>query len=273
MDDHYLYYSGDVTDDDLRDVEGGFQAWQGDALELYMGFYNIKDLDEWHQKGDNIGTDGDWRISFTSMNEVQLSGYIVSEVPGLESVTFAKFTGDGYIVEAKFNLDSLAGGDFQVVDGMWMPFKIDNTDQDPNLHGDENRTLLIGVGAVPRESDIDLDADWRRPHCWGILEVEGGPSAIEDELADVPKVFKLYENYPNPFNPVTKIKYDLPKKSMVKLKVYDILGREVATLVNTVKAAGSYSVDFNASSLATGIYVYRITTDNYTATKKMMLLK
>lgn len=273
MDDNYLYYSGDVTDDDLRDVEGGFQAWEGDALELYMGFYNILDLDALHQKGDNIGDGGDWRISFTSMGDVQLSGYISSEVPGLESVVFAKFTGDGYIVEARFNLDSLAGADLVVTDGMLLPFKIDNTDMDPVLGGDEERTLIVGVGSMAEPGDVDLDSPWRRPHCWGVLEVIGGPTAVQSNIASIPKEFKVYNNYPNPFNPVTTIQYDIPKSALVQLKVFDILGREVATLVNRKQAAGSYSINFDASNLANGIYIYKITADNYSSTQKMMLLK
>ncbi len=272
IDDDYLYFSGDVTDDDLRYVEGGFQAWQGDALELYMGFYNILDLKELHQKGSNDGTNGDWRISFTSMNDIQLSGYISTEIPGLESVVYQKFTGDGYIVEAKFNLDSLAKdlGDFQVADGMMMPFKIDNTDMDPVLAGDEARSLICGVGSVPGGGD--LDQDWLRPHCWGVLEVVGGPLSI-DEMAETVRIFRLYDNYPNPFNPATTIKYEIPKKSLVHLKVYDILGREVATLVNEEKPAGTYSVNFDASPYASGIYFYKITANEYSSIKKMMLLK
>jgi len=270
MDADYLYVSGDVTDDDLRDVEGGFQAWQGDALELYMGFYNILDLDELHQKGDNIGTNGDWRISFTSMGDIQLSGYIPADVPGLEAVVFAKFTGDGYIVEAKFNLDSLAGGSFQVIDGMWLPFKIDNTDMDPQLGGDDARTLICGVGSIP--AGLDLDQDWLRPHCWGVLEVVDGPTGIQDPL-NRPFTFKLYNNYPNPFNPVTTIMYEIPKKTMVKVRVYDVMGREVAMLVSKEQSAGLYTVNFDASKYASGVYIYKITTDDFAATKKMMLLK
>ena len=274
MDDEYLYFSGDVTDDDLRDVEGGFQAWQGDALELYMGFYDITDLTEWHQKGNNRGEGGDWRVSFTSMGDVQLAGYESAVIPGLESVVFAKFTGDGYIVEAKFNLDSLAGADFNVTDGMKMPFKIDNTDQDPVLGGDDARTLITGVGALPTgDAEIDLDQDWLRPHAWGILEVEGGPVSVKDKVAVNPIEFKLHDNYPNPFNPSTKIHYDIPEKSLVQLKVYDILGKEVATVVNMNQAAGSYVANFDASKLSSGIYIYKITAGNYSSTKKMMLLK
>ncbi|MBN1153646.1 T9SS type A sorting domain-containing protein [candidate division KSB1 bacterium] len=121
--------------------------------------------------------------------------------------------------------------------------------------------------------DVDLDSPWRRPHCWGVLEVIGGPTAVESNIASVPGEFKVYDNYPNPFNPVTTIQYDIPKNSMVQLKVFDILGREVATLVNRKQAAGSYSINFDASNLANGIYIYKITADNYSSTKKMMLLK
>jgi hypothetical protein len=91
---------------------------------------------------------------------------------------------------------------------------------------------------------------------------------------NVVKQFKLYNNYPNPFNPSTIINYDLPGELNVTLKVYDILGREVATLVNNEKqAGGSYSVSFNASKFASGVYVYKITAGSYVKSFKMMLLK
>jgi len=83
----------------------------------------------------------------------------------------------------------------------------------------------------------------------------------------------LYQNYPNPFNPSTTIKYDLPKQSRVKIEVYDILGRKVATLVDETRIAGSYQVIWNANRSASGVYFYRIETGNYCATKKLLLLK
>jgi len=88
-----------------------------------------------------------------------------------------------------------------------------------------------------------------------------------------PKEFKLEQNYPNPFNPMTTIQYQLPQDAKVTLKVYDILGSEVATLVNEQKEAGYYEVEFSASSFASGIYVYRLQAGNYISTKKMMLLR
>jgi hypothetical protein len=89
-----------------------------------------------------------------------------------------------------------------------------------------------------------------------------------------PDKYSLYQNYPNPFNPVTKINYDLPHSSYVNLTVYDILGREVRSIVkNEFQKAGRYSVEFNASNLASGVYFYRIEAGDYIASRKMLLVK
>lgn len=88
-----------------------------------------------------------------------------------------------------------------------------------------------------------------------------------------PGRFILYQNYPNPFNPVTMIKYQIPKESFVSVKVYDVIGNEVADLVNEQQKSGYYELLFDAGSLSSGVYFYRISSDNYTAVKKMLLLK
>jgi arabinogalactan endo-1,4-beta-galactosidase len=85
--------------------------------------------------------------------------------------------------------------------------------------------------------------------------------------------FKLYQNYPNPFNPVTHIKYTVPLAGIVTLKVYDILGREIATLINTEKAPGRYDSEFDASKLSSGIYYYTLKTNEFLSVKKMVLIK
>ena len=89
----------------------------------------------------------------------------------------------------------------------------------------------------------------------------------------LPEDYSLAQNYPNPFNPSTTINFALPQASKVVLKIYDVLGREVATLLNSEKAAGNYQVDFDASKLASGVYVYTINAGSFTSTKKMMLMK
>jgi len=96
---------------------------------------------------------------------------------------------------------------------------------------------------------------------------------VGDDENNVPSEFVLEQNYPNPFNPSTTIKYTLAEKSDVSLNVYDILGNEVATLVNATQEAGNYEINFNASNLASGLYLYKIKAGNFVSTKKMMLLK
>lgn len=102
----------------------------------------------------------------------------------------------------------------------------------------------------------------------------GSPTTgIEDEINN-PNAFNLEQNFPNPFNPSTKIKYTIPfSGENVTLKVYNVLGNEVATLVNETKAAGTYTADFSTSSLASGTYFYKLKAGNFSETKKMILLR
>ncbi len=89
----------------------------------------------------------------------------------------------------------------------------------------------------------------------------------------VPGSYSLNQNYPNPFNPSTKISYSLPEANFVTLKIYDILGREVSTLVNEMKPAGTFEAEFDASKLSSGTYVCKLTAGNYQSVKKMVLTK
>lgn len=91
--------------------------------------------------------------------------------------------------------------------------------------------------------------------------------------AEVPYKFSLSQNYPNPFNPSTKIRFDIPKSEVIKLVVYDFLGREVAIPVNQQLNPGTYEVDFEGSTLTSGVYFYKLETENFTETKKMVLIK
>ena len=85
--------------------------------------------------------------------------------------------------------------------------------------------------------------------------------------------FQLSQNYPNPFNPVTKIEYQVPSFSHVTLKLYDILGNEIATLVDEEKSFGVYKITFIAGNLPSGVYFYQLKTENFVETKKMILIK
>jgi hypothetical protein len=89
----------------------------------------------------------------------------------------------------------------------------------------------------------------------------------------VPDKFDLAQNYPNPFNPATVISYQLPASGMVSLKVYNVIGQQVAELINEVKQAGVHTVEFIAANLPSGVYLYRLNAGSYTSTRKMMLIK
>lgn len=107
------------------------------------------------------------------------------------------------------------------------------------------------------------------------MDVHNPPLSVND-IEFTSSNFKLYQNYPNPFNPSTVISYQLPVNSQVKLKVYDILGNEVMTLVDEYKEAGNYEVELNVGqtiSLSSGVYIYRLTVGEYTASKKMVIIK
>ncbi len=98
-------------------------------------------------------------------------------------------------------------------------------------------------------------------------------SDIVNVSYDVPAEFVLSQNFPNPFNPSTRISYFVPKESFVSIRVYDFLGREVTTLVSETKSTGSYELSFDASNLPSGTYFYTLIADNYSETKKMILIK
>lgn len=100
----------------------------------------------------------------------------------------------------------------------------------------------------------------------------GTPTGITSN-SELPTSYILNQNYPNPFNPSTKISYDIPVNGFVTLKVFDVLGKEVSTLVNENKTAGKYIIDFDASNLSSGIYFYRITVNGFTDIKKMILVR
>ena len=141
-----------------------------------------------------------------------------------------------------------------------------------------SRTTGSVVGFV-----TDADGVW--PSGANTVNPAGGPSEIVlagsdlhwvTAVADAPTVvkqFALFQNFPNPFNPVTEIRYQVPVASRVSLKVYDLLGREVATLVDQVRTAGSYTVTLNASTLSSGLYFYRMTAGSFNQTKRLILLK
>ena len=99
------------------------------------------------------------------------------------------------------------------------------------------------------------------------------PTSVTNDRSVLPTQYSLSQNYPNPFNPTTEIDFSISKPGNVKIVVYDAIGNEVATLINKFMQQGKYTVDWNATSLASGIYLYRIEANDFSMVKKMVLLK
>jgi len=136
----------------------------------------------------------------------------------------------------------------------------------------------LGIEIAGKNIYVAETGLWSRPQnnppkLWRITLPVNGTTGVSENNKSVPSQFWLEQNYPNPFNPATKIKYSVPQTSSVTLKVFDLLGKEVATLVNGVVIAGNHEVRFDAGKLSGGIYFYRLTSNGFVSTKKMTLLK
>ncbi len=131
---------------------------------------------------------------------------------------------------------------------------------------------ITNAGSVYFDS---LDYLENNPYRNSLPEIITNRKSIEGVVfyRNLPMKFVLYQNYPNPFNPSTTINYEIPSAGIVTIKIYDVLGREIETLVNEEKNPGRYKIKFDASNLASGLYFYRITSNNFTDTKKMLLMK
>ena len=154
------------------------------------------------------------------------------------------------------------------------------------IERDENRIseLIEGHGNSTTEQTytyLDKDVENGVSYSYNLITVDlDGIEMVANEepvsatpAAHVPTTFALHQNYPNPFNPVTEIKYDLPKNAYVTLKVYNVLGAEVATLVDANQQANFYSVQWDAKDLASGVYFCTLNAGDFNAVKKMVLLK
>ena len=138
----------------------------------------------------------------------------------------------------------------------------------PNMVEKYDYTLFCRVGDIKYDTTFMLDGNKTLDFTIGSVDVIG-----VNEPEEIPTTYSLSQNYPNPFNPSTIIKYQLADASQVSLKVYDVMGREVATLVNSYQNKGSYDVTFNATGLSSGIYFYRLNAGGQQFINKMLLMK
>lgn len=125
---------------------------------------------------------------------------------------------------------------------------------------------------APGPGDYIVNAGDAGPLRWDSSAITISVTGVgENPLS--PVIYKLYDNYPNPFNPSTTLRYSIPEEALTTLKIYNSLGREVTTLVNETKPAGIYDVNFSATDLSSGIYFYTLQAGTFTSTKKMILMK
>lgn len=280
MDQQYLYFAASVNDDivfnDISYLSKG-SSWALDAVDLEIGLYNQEAKQHTSYKH---GKTPDYHFRFNK--DRARSDHWESEkdsllLPGVNYWWAEKFP-SGYIVEARLKLTDVAKlrkvpagtkDSIYVKEGYKIPFQLVVSDND-GLNSAElwrNREGQIGW------SPFDNDAGWRDPSKWMYTWL-GNTDVISTDVKDeLPLQYSLDQNYPNPFNPTTQIKYSIAKAGVVTLKIYDILGRQVADLVNRHQEAGKYTVDFNASRLASGVYIYRIESNSFNSVKKMMLIK
>jgi hypothetical protein len=157
-------------------------------------------------------------------------------------------------------------------DTSWVHIKTINDDAVDITDGFGN---CVALDAASRTGIIGIASDFANGyHSGSALIYSGLPlTEVEEDDPPLPVALRLSQNYPNPFNPTTSVIYEIPHAGHVTLTVYDLLGREVATLVNGSKRPGQYTVTFNAAGLASGVYLYRIRLGDFTDVKKLLLLK
>ena len=257
-----LFFDGDNSDGWTRadlEAEGiTVQEWwmtqyEG-QLTTYDGNNDVQfqsDYDEDAAVVGNRGPGGDWGREW--------------DITGLE-VASENQDGDlGFIKEWKIPFSALAIEPEDIKNGWEIGLGIQLPDVD-----------MVGEPKTQIAWHINNDKNWIDPFLFNTIYLASAePTAVEKESNNgITAVnFDLAQNYPNPFNPTTSINYNIPKQSSVQLSVYNILGKQVATLVDKSQSAGSYSVNFDGSELTSGIYFYKLQIDNQMQMKKMTLVK
>lgn len=220
-----------------------------------------------------VDEDGSCIVVGTFQNEITIGKESENPVTmyanGDSDMFIAKYDSSGIFLWAtKFNgtgSESLDLIESSYVSATTNPIQLSYNNKKLVVSGDFNNSISFG--------SINLEAGGESRNGFvATIDLSNFAVDVKDELT-FPASFNLSQNYPNPFNPSTVINYQLAEEGEVSLKIYDILGKEITTLVNEVKLAGSYDVKFNASNLSSGIYLYTLKTDKYSQSKKMILVK
>ena len=272
IDANYLYVAFDVDDNIFFPVDPSLASYLLDSPDLFIGLYDYRGLPHTtYQRGSKP----DYHVRFNELlarNDHSSCEYDSLLVEG-ENYFFGEklFPVPGYVVEARISLNDLA-------------LKRDNAGTNPDtIHVEHGFRVPIDFAINDNDntgtreglmfySATNNDQGWNNPSLLSYTWIGDWVLSADDE-EQVVNNFYLYQNYPNPFNPVTQIRYSLAEAGDVSIKVFDILGREVANLVNDNQSAGVYTVYFNATNLSSGVYLYSIESGSYKESKKMILLK
>ena len=208
---------------------------------------------------DPIDTPGNWHQSFTYRHFHTQSSRITDLGDG--GSTGGLDDRFDFILSSQSILDQ---GGIEYVDGSYWAYGNDGGHFNLSVHDPPNQSV---------STDIAIALYFVSDHLPVVAEFDFGVvSDIEDEFI-ISDEFVLFQNYPNPFNPTTKIRYLVKIRQFISLTVYDALGNEIAILVNQELPSGTYEVEFDASDLPSGVYMYRLTAGNFTSSKKLLLLK
>ena len=263
IDDDYLYFAADVIDDSYSYGEGDW--WNQDALQFFIGLY------DWRGPKHSTISRGEEPDYILYANESTLhldisnGGSIAA--PGSDDYYFEGFNPD-YATEGRISLDTLAAANnddrFHPVNGMRIPLDI-------YFHDQDNGSWEGNVGF----SHLATDQQWNNPGEWAFTWIGDASvvAGVDDESGLVADQFVLYPNYPNPFNPETNIRFSLPEDQIVSLNIYNMTGQLVKNLVNERRSAGIHSVHWNASGVASGVYLYQLQVEGQFITQKMILMK
>ncbi len=264
VDNDYLYVAFDV-EDDVVSIDTTQTSYLIDSPDLYIALYN------WHGATHTSYKSGDFHLRF-GYNAVIVDNFGSARMleQGDANYYWEKKFPTGYVVEAKIPFSKFAeiGSTelFQPKVGMRIPIDFSVNDNDT-----ENSDAREGILTYSPDNQDQSYGDFSR---WLYTWIgDQWTVGVKDQVKNNVYTYDLAQNYPNPFNPTTNIVYNIEKAGMVTLKIYDMLGREVATLINEAQSAGSHTVQFNASKLASGVYMYKINAGAFSSVKKMMLIK
>ncbi len=240
-------------------TDGG-SNWVLQGSGTFSDLYSVNTQSS--QNGWSVGNDGVIlkyiKDSDSAVLPVELSGFEVNQKGNsieLNWQTATEVNNKGFEIERKFSSDWITIG-FRIGNGT-------TTSPVKYIYKDDLNNISHSGNIIYRLKQIDYNGTYKYS------------KEISVNFNSVPEEYSLLQNYPNPFNPTTVIKYSVKENTQVVLKVFDILGREVSTLINEEKQPGAYTVNFDAAAagLSSGTYFYTIKAGNFVQTKKMLLLK